>query len=329
MRTITLILLCLGGSLVAFTQNGYLVKNNIHLKKTSTSKLSKSENERIISFNLLGGLIMVDTEIDGEKSKVIFDTGAPSIIINKKNSEIKNPDAVGVGVNGKMNVKSKIVQHFEMGLIIKKNLPALEVDISHIEKMKKEKISGILGIGAYSEEEVLVDYKKQMIELLPRHHKKKLKNKSVIASVPFYMEEQLPVIKVKIGNRNFYFGVDTGAEINVINSKSLKKLKKCKIKKGACKSIAGVNPGKNVSQTINVDEIKIKKQHFKNQEFVSLDLSTFNRSNGFKIDGILGYPFLKENLVSFDFRRSKLNFWKEVIFEKILEGERFVESGLD
>lgn len=329
MKHIVTLLLCLGGMLSAFSQVSYLVSNQLQEEDYLKPKVFNVEESNVISFSLLGGLIMVDSEIDGKQSNCIFDTGAPSIIINKNNNSIENPDLVGVGVNGTMNIKSKVVKRFKMGKIKRNNVQGMEVDISHLEKLKKQSINGILGVGAYDEEEVLIDYEKSEIQFLPRKHKSHFENKEIISTVPFFIEDQLPVIKVKIGKKTFYFGVDTGAEMNVINTNSLNKLKKCKTSEGDIVSIAGVNPGENIVKSILVDELKIKKQTFDDQKFVVLDLKSFNRTNGYKIDGILGFPFLKENLISFDFRRSKLKFWKKYYFEHEGEIENFVEVKMD
>ena len=313
MKKILLALLCLGGSVYSFSQTAYSVSNVMIFDEQAKVEEKQRKDNQIIPFHLAGGLIMVDSEINGVASSCIFDTGAPTIIINKEENLIIQPDRFGVGVTGKKKMKTIVVNDFEMGNLKKENIKALEVDISHIEKLKKEVIDGILGVDVYKEQEVLIDYKKEEIRLLPRKRKKNLETKKKIASVSFFMEKQLPVIKVKIGKKNFYFGVDTGAEVNVIDKRCMKKLKKCKMKAGGTQLMAGVSEHKNQVKTVTIDQFRIKNQHFNKCDFVFMDLTQFKKNHGFPIDGILGFPFLKENLISFDFRRSKLNFWEEKI----------------
>ena len=87
------------------------------------------------------------------------------------------------------------------------------------------------------------------------------------------------------------------------------------MEKGKEQLMAGVSENKNLVKVATIDQFKIKKQTFNNYDFVFMDLSSFQKSHGFPLDGILGFPFLKENLISFDFRRSKLNFWEEKVEE--------------
>ncbi len=309
MKNILIALCCLGSSFQTIAQLAYTSKSFVSLKHSPVEMKKAIVDSKVIPFQLLGGLIMVDTEIEGIESSCIFDTGAPSVIINKDKDSIKHADSYGVGVNGKMKMKSIVVSNFAMGNIKKKNLRGMEVDISHIEKIKKQAIQGIIGVDAYIEQEVLIDYKQEELLLMPRKKMKRVGNKKKIASVSFFMEEQLPVIRVKIGNKHYYFGVDTGAEVNVINKRCIKKLKRSKIDLEETKLMAGVSNRKNLASTTKIKRLKIKNQSFQDIEFVFLDLDQFNTSHGMQIDGILGFPFLKENLVSLDFRRSKLNFW--------------------
>ncbi len=315
MKHIVLALLCIVSGFSSFAQ-GYSVNSIIPEIKPASSENHTELKDKTIPFNLMGGLIMVQTEINGKASSCIFDTGAPSIVINKDQELMEHPNGTAVGVTGRMKIKSTIVRDFELGGMKKRNIEALEIDLKHLERLKRQPINGIIGVDAYNDEELLIDYQKQEIKVLPRRHRKKFENKKVLVSVPFYMERQLPVIKVKIGKRNFFFGVDTGAEVNVMDSRCMKRLKKCKVEMVGEKTLAGIDQTKNNGKTAKLDAIKIKKQKFENLEVVFMDLSKFNRSHGFQLDGILGFPFLKENLISFDFRGSKLNFWKETIMVK-------------
>jgi aspartyl protease len=312
MKNIILLLLWLGGYICSFAQTAYTESSLRPIENQPKFFNKKSiKSDQVIPFQLLGGLIIIDAEIDGVSSSCIFDTGAPAIIINKEKVEMDDESKFGFGVTGRTKMKSKLIQKFEMGSLKMKNIKALEIDISHIEKMKKASIEGIIGVDAYKKQEVLIDYKNEEIQFLPRKKRKEYGTKKKMATVSFLMEEQLPVIRVKIGKKNFFFGVDTGAEVNVINSQCLKKLKKCKLEMGDEQLMTSISQNKNLVQSTTIDQFKIGKQSFYNNDFVIMDLSQFSLRNGIMLDGILGYPFLKENLISFDFWRSRLNFWKE------------------
>ncbi|MFT5766028.1 MAG: hypothetical protein ACI8X3_003466 [Saprospiraceae bacterium] len=312
MKNILLLLLCLWGSLCSFAQTTYTTNSLVPLEdQPKVIEKETINNGQVIPFKLLGGLILIDIKINGLASSCILDTGAPAIIINKEEDLINTTNDFGVGVTGRTKMKNRMVRSFEMGNLKRENIKAVEIDISHIEEMKSHVIHGIIGVNAYKRQEVLIDYNKGEIQLLPRKQKKKIGGKRKIATVPFLMEHQLPVIKIKVGKKIFNFGVDTGAEVNVIDSRCIKELKKCKIKMGGEQLMTSVCQTKNLVKTVTLEQFKIKKKSFNNCDFSLMDLSQFSGSHGIELDGILGFPFLKENLISFDFRRSQLNFWEE------------------
>lgn len=302
-------LLLFAGPIVA--QNTYTINTLFPdaLEKVYTSE--SFDQESTLAFNLAGGLIMIDAQINGTPANCIFDTGAPSLVINKQKELIRS-GRKAFGVTGEMKMNTCVVNEFQMGGMKKKRVDAMELDISHLEKIKQQTIEGIIGVGAYRQEHIMIDYLTQQISFLPNKFRKKSDHFRMVNFVSFSCEEQLPVIQVKIGNKRYYFGVDTGAEVNVFNKRSLKRLMKNRkkaLKVSASKTLAGVNSSTSKANTIIVDDLHIKKQEFADMEFVIMDLGRFNDSMEVPLDGILGFPFLKENLVSFDFRKSRLRFW--------------------
>lgn len=293
---------------VIFAQGSF--SNSLLIADQQAVKLSVSSKSTTIPFTLLGGLIMVNTEINGENAACILDTGAPSIIINKSDDLIAQTDGMVEGIYGDLRMKSRVVKRFAMGSLKKKNIEALEVDISYLEKLKAQNIDGILGVSVYEDEEIMINYNERLISLLPKQHRDFYDQKTVSNSISFAMEDQLPVIKVKIGKRFYYFGVDTGAEVNVINKKTLESLKKHRSMSDETQSIAGLGEGSQAAIAA-IHLFKIQEQSFQNQEFVVVDLGDFNESLEIKLDGILGYPFLSEQLISLDFRKSKMRFWED------------------
>ncbi len=293
-------------------QNTYTV-NTLFPGKLDLGYAAKSVTQgRAVPFKLAGGLIMINAQINGSVSNCVFDTGAPSLVINKNQELIKSKQKV-FGVTGDMKMGTCVVNEFKLGGLKKRHMNAIELDISHLEKVKKQKIQGIIGVGAYRQEHFMIDYSNRMISFLPRKFRKRSKYFKMVNYVPFICKEQLPIIQVKIGKRTYYFGVDTGAEVNVFNKKSLKRLmknRKKSLKVSKSKTLAGVNSSSSKASTIIIDDLKVKRQTFEPMEFTIMDLGRFSNTMEVPLDGILGYPFLKDNLVSFDFQKSRLRFWE-------------------
>jgi predicted aspartyl protease len=307
----TLCMYLFAGSPYGLAQNTYSVNTLFPDALANFYSSSSISEERTIPFYLLGGLIMIDAQIDGEMSNYIFDTGAPSLVINKKNELIRS-SRKAFGITGEMKMNTCVVDELQVGGVRKKNVDAMELDISHLERVKKQQIGGIVGVDAYRQEHVMIDYLTQQISFLPRKFRKESPYFEMINFIPFICNEQLPIIQVKINGRRYYFGVDTGAEVNIFNKRRLKRLVRNSPKAmrvSESKILAGVNSSESKGSVVIVEELKIKKQSFGSMEFVIMDLGRFEETMDTPLDGILGYPFLKENLISFDFRKSRLRFW--------------------
>jgi len=73
--------------------------------KKSKRKSSSSKRDLIqANFELAGGLILVDAELDGTTEQFVFDTGAPHLFLNSKNRKGKKSKHTVVGVGGQQTL---------------------------------------------------------------------------------------------------------------------------------------------------------------------------------------------------------------------------------
>lgn len=266
-----------------------------------------------VDFRLAGGLILMNAENDGEKGEYILDTGAPCLILNEV-VEKGELNIIAVGVGGQMKVSESNIKKFRLGKYIKEQIKCLSIDISHIERLKKRKIDGLIGYEMFKDKELLFDYNNLLVSFLDGKRYNEYKGQKRLKTLPFKMHGHMPIIKVSIGNKNFRFGIDTGAEVNVINTEDAKKIKDEFYVKKATSNIQSIDEKKTGVNTIELDRIAVsKKEVYKNLSFIITDLSNFNQAYGVELDGLLGYSFLKERLHSIDFRNKELVIWEEKI----------------
>ena len=292
-------------------------------------KHSKSKNHQVkngltqSSFDLVGGLILVDAEIDGSTEKFIFDTGAPHLFLNTKNRTCKksNQQIVGVGGHQRLDIKKDVELEWSGKKI--KNKETYGMDLSHIEKAKGEKIGGLLGYEMVKGKELVIDYKSQKIYLIDKKNKTFFSGHEKVDRVFFKMVGHIPVIRIRFGKKNFYFGIDTGAEVNVIDKRLKGKIPKELISNNSNTKVVGVNAIVEKANCIKIKSMKVGKQTYGEMDYIFTDLSAFHQNSDIQLDGFLGYSFLKQANFSINYRKNQLIRWEPISPKKDI---RFVRT---
>ena len=264
-------------------------------------------------FELVGGLIFLDANLEGQSQSFILDTGSPHLLLNSSLSSEKKSNKNGFeisGVGGKKKVKKMYKVNFDWQGINVRRESTFAIDLGRIARIKKRDFAGLISYDQVKRKELLIDYAKEKVFLISKSNKTFFENYDKSDKIWFRMVGHLPVIKVKIGNKRYYFGIDTGAEINVIDKRLRKRLPKDMIASDFLGLIMGGDNQKIQVNHIEVKEMKVGKSYYKNQPFAFADLSFLQGEDGIQLDGLLGYPFLKEALFSINFRKKQLCKWE-------------------
>ena len=264
-------------------------------------------------FELVGGLIFLKANLEGQSQPFILDTGSPHLMLNSSLSGKKknNRNELEInGIGGKKRMEKMYKVNFDWQGINVKREASYAIDLDRIARIKKRDFAGLISYDQVKRKELLIDYEKEKVFLISKSNKAFFENYDKSDKVWFRMVGHLPVIKVKIGNKRYYFGIDTGAEINVIDKRLRKRIPKDMIEADFLGLIIGGNNQKIQVNHIKVKEMKVGKSYYKNQPFAFADLSFLQGEDGIQLDGLLGYPFLKEALFSINFRKKQLCKWE-------------------
>lgn len=264
-------------------------------------------------FELVGGLIFLKANLSGESQPFILDTGSPHLLLNSNSSteSKKNRNVFEInGVGGKKRVKKLYKVDFDWQGINVRRESSYAIDLGNIARIKKRNFAGLISYDQVKRKELLVDYKKEKVFLISKSNKKFFENYDRVDRVWFRMVGHMPVIKVKIGNKRFYFGIDTGAEINVIDKRLRKRLPNDMVASDFLGYIMGGDNKEVQVNHVNVKEMKVGKAYYENQPFAFADLSFLQSNDGIQLDGLLGYPFLKEALFSINYRKKQFCKWE-------------------
>ncbi|TRX23307.1 PDZ domain-containing protein [Flavobacterium franklandianum] len=130
--------------------------------------------------------------------------------------------------------------------------------------------------------------------------------------IPFKIINNLIFIPIKVNNVELYFLLDSGVEETILFSMEEKKdVSFFNVEKIALRGLGGENSIeglKSANNTLEVDGLKSNNHLL----YIVLDQS-FNLSShiGIPVNGIIGYHFLKSNLVEINYQRKQITVFKD------------------
>ncbi|HHS94980.1 MAG TPA: hypothetical protein ENJ45_00195 [Phaeodactylibacter sp.] len=268
---------------------------------------------KTFSFQLNGGLIFFEAMLNGQLDTFVLDTGSPGLLLNEPIDLECESNYSAVGVNSDLTFQKKKGHRFQVANVVKKNLSSLSINMEHLEKLKNQKFKGMVGQRIFATHELLLDYKTNRISLLNGGQKERVENAQRTEAIPIEQQQHFAVIKIKIGKRSYNFGIDTGAEVNIIDDDLAHRLSPKKFKKTKKIKIRGVSQQGSHAQVGEITEVAFGSQTLNDLPFVAMDMRTLNKGKGMKLDGLLGYPFLSSGLFSIDYIAKKFYIWSRVI----------------
>ena len=132
-----------------------------------------------------------------------------------------------------------------------------------------------------------------------------------MVSFPLTFDNHLPVIEAIIGKEKLRLGLDTGAEVNLLDREVSTQISTLISKPKSTNEIYGVGTQQKSTQRVKVALTKIERAAYRQMDYVITDLSTINsQDQNMDIDGILGFPFLSSCRFSIDFKTQQLHVWR-------------------
>lgn len=273
----------------------------------------QEKNGLIVPFTLNGGLIIIQAKINDSIGNFIIDTGAEGLVLNSQHFSGMKDDTRGYyGVTGRgqtltVSYKNKILID---GLKFD-NVNADVVDLSSIELKKGLKVLGLIGYELLKEFEIMFNYRGRFIAL------SRVDNRgNVIDPMPFILDKKdslaftmgnfIPVIDVTVNNVRKKFGIDSGAEINLLD---LKKSKDIMTQFNPMGIIKLTGSDGKVSEVLAGRMYRVailEIYRCASMATVLINMDNLNKIYKSNLDGILGFEFLSPWLFSINYKKQKL-----------------------
>lgn len=306
MRAATVLLLLWGAALGA--QDAFQLPTARLENPTLPSPPKKMFSGPTIPFELVKGIIFIRAEVNGRPGWFAIDTGAPEVLVNSRKPTRNGVESLGVC--GLVRARWTTLKTFRVGHVQRRHLPALAMDLTHLEEITGRRIDGMIGYAFLKNYELFVDYEQSYLQLLPPNRRSRRALPQPQTELPFVLNGHLPVLKARVGKRTLFFGLDTGAGANLLSSRKLKKIQEHVVHPGAKAKLVGLSPDVRPSSLVTIAHTRIRDNTFPRMRFVIADISHMQSLDSFNVDGLLGYPFLQSTKFSINYRMRKLYIWE-------------------
>lgn len=290
-----------------------------------STAICSTAQERI-PFRLEGNLLIIKATLNGQTGNFLLDTGAPELIVNERYFEgarVSLDQKQIVDFNGHASEAHRYaITKFSIGdLTIKKQF-ALSVDLTSVEKVKGIQLLGIIGYTILKDLELLFDFDRHELSIAPSQKKEFLFAivEAPAATFDLRFSGHLPYLIAQVGKKKFRFGLDTGAEVNLIDEKSFKsvadhfdEVKKIQVK--------GITHHQQAATSGTLQNLTINDRPLGPLAVTVISLEPLNEGLPVGLDGILGMPFFRKGRVGVDYGERKIWVWEadqggEVLVER-------------
>ncbi len=288
----------------------FILINVLFLLLGSTSIFAYKGDEfpTVTPFELVRGMVVVQAELNGQMANFILDTGSPMMILNEKMGETATLQANSL--QGGMAGEWKTINMFSWAGVRKFDMPALTTDIGALEYVTNRPIAGLIGYEFLEDYELLMDFENHLITLVPQGKSAKLEGWLLKSQIPFTMAGHLPVIEAQIGNKKLRFGLDTGANTNMLSLTQSHEIDPELITPVNNAGVLGIAGDSHLTYAGDVVETTIGGLNFWNMRFVFSDISHLQNLNDNGVDGLLGFPFFKAGKFSINYFTKVVSIWE-------------------
>jgi len=269
-------------------------------------------NSLTIPLKRAGRLLLIEAVIDGETGNLVFDTGATGLVLNKtyfrSHATFDNGSSNGItGSTG--NIGCTFAKEIRISDLYYRNIKADMVDLSHIENRRGFKVIGLLGFNMIKSFEIVIDATHNELQLHRIDRKGNRVQPEEVETVQDYTQKINPwrpvlIIKGMVGGKSLNFCLDTGAETNVISSRSPKTvLSTISITRRAGLGGAGQATNEVLFGTMN--DFMLDKTPIRDMETIVTNPDALSEVYGVIIDGMLGYNFLVKGIITINLTKKQ------------------------
>lgn len=276
-------------------------------KELDAKEWSANLNTISAPFQFVGTNMLVQVDLGHQKGLFLLDTGAPAVVINDPHPKAEVP---ANGVNAALNMEDTTIRFLKINQAEWKNVQAYALDLRQLETRNRTKILGLIGYNLLKKYELMIAPKEQMLYLLSADETTLASNNEPLAKTGFVLEDHLPILEVQIGGRTWKFGIDTGAESNLISEKCIRSLPASLYREKGVNNVRGLDKTVKACTMLDLHQLELADLKFEEVEFTTLNFDHITTSNGVQLDGLIGSDLLSKIKFSINYRKRIFKIWE-------------------
>ena len=290
---------------------------------TAASPIAFS-NTITIPFKLVGKLIVIEATAGGQTGNFILDTGNADLVLDAYHF---NGQASGRQLSG-LDGRSVAVSFTRANLILGGQkwwaVEAMLHPLEHLEQNKDISFLGIIGTKIFAEHQLTIDYQKREVLLRKGQRNDPLgvddRGRHPDAVFTFHWKAGIPTIEAQLEHTVLHLGVDTGAEINLLDPAIVQSIRDYVQPAGIMRLIGMTRQPRKV-QLANLYNLRIADQICPELKVAIHSLNHLNRRTAKgkgDLDGLIGYEFLSRFRLTFHFKKQEIYLWEREGSEGVL-----------
>lgn len=280
----------------------------VYVLKAGEAALSGSAPEGVSAaqpFDLYRNLIFFPARVDGRQGNFILDTGAPTLLLNRRTDTGHESYATGYGAGGEVGYDHQRVESFEFAGQRHGRTWALALDLSAMEARTGRTIDGFVGYEQLWNRELRIDYARREFQVLKSERRPQHTGAAPDHELDLDFVDHLPIVTLRIGKRKLRFILDTGAGTNLIDHQYAALTQPT----GRVMNVQGLDGNDADCELVTLSDPRELSLTEAQRTFVDTDLSHLQTPGQPPLAGILGSAFLGNYCIGIDYRRAKLYLW--------------------
>ena len=295
---------------------GPFSKQNIFIYTIASDSLSC-----IIPFNRVDNLIVLKARVDTTEGNFILDTGAPHLVLNltyfRDYPITTRHDEEQTSIGGRGTASNKTtVGELVFGAMTFHKLDADLTNLGNIENAKRLKVLGLLGLDLFRQCELIIDFEKSLIYLhrigkketsVYRHEM--LNDTSLYRTFPIDVSNGRMTTSTEVAGKKLKLVIDCAAESNILDSRLPDKILETIT---ITRRVKLTGPGDKKVDALygSLGSMRMGSQQIDNLPIVIINLEYTCFSDDICVNGVLGFAFLSQHKIGFNFATRKMYIWK-------------------